>query len=262
VGVITEGLVRGDVTRPTVPVNGFTKGGVIVRVGTTGVGATNAAPTPKLPISRDPSGIPVLEADPTAVGDVACVPKNDAPKAAEVLEPIELQAPTTVEGTGSGSLALKRDVAADEVPPMEVVPPRPPPSKLEKAKFSAVIPGLDVLRPEHPIVPGEPSVVGDIVGVPDRVGEMDVGTLKPPGLSSRDPKGMPVGPTVAPGVRIPGIPVGPTVESGDVIPIAGVVVVLTCARLGPLGKTAAVVMAINKRAVVSLYWMRIDFTVV
>ena len=155
------------VIRAEVPVNGFRKGGVIVSVGTTGVGATNAAPTPKLAISRDPSGIPVLPAVPMAVGDVGNTPEVAMiDEAEEALEAIELQLFTTVAGVDvdvTADMAAPEvpltvpdevppmDVSPDEVPPMDVTAPRPPPSKLEKVEVSAVIPGVVVPRPEHPI---------------------------------------------------------------------------------------------------------------
>jgi hypothetical protein len=223
-----------------VPVNGLTEGDVIESVGTTGTAAINAALIPKLLISRDPSGIPTLVDDPMTVGDMASVPEDDMIEADDVLEAIELQLLNTVVGVGSADEVPPMDMVPDEVPPVDVVPFRPPTPKLEKVEVSAVIPGLDVPKPEHPMLPREL----DVIGVLDAMGR-----LKPPGLSWRAPKGIPVGPTVASG----DVPKAPAVASEDVIPIAGVVVVLTCARLGPLGISVAIVMAINNRVVVSLY---------
>jgi hypothetical protein len=99
---------------------------------------------------------------------------------------------------------------------------------------SAVIADSDVGAVEQPAplmeLSGdtEPAVV---------VGEIEIVVLKPPGLSSTEPSG---------------IPVGPTVVRGDVAPMAGGVAVVTCAKPGPLGNSVETVMAISKPAILSL----------
>ena len=118
-GVVRDGVVREGVTRAEVPVNGLAEGDVIESVGIVGIGATNAALTPKLPSSIDPSGIPVLVADPMAVGDITGAPED------KVLEAIELQLLNTVVGVGSADEVPPMDMVPDEVPPMDVVPLRP-----------------------------------------------------------------------------------------------------------------------------------------
>jgi len=79
---------------------------------------------------------------------------------------------------------------------------------------------------EHAALPVEPSVMG----------------LRPPELSSTEPIG---------------IPAGPTAERGEAIPIAGGAgAAATCARPGPLRRSAVIVTAINRRAVASLCTLR------
>jgi hypothetical protein len=99
----------------------------------------------------------------------------------------------------------------------------PPPSNEEA---DPALPELGVATPEHAALPIEPDTVG----------------LKPPELSSTAPNGIPVGST---GAR------------GEVAPIAGEGAMLTCAKLGPLWKSATIVMAINKRVFVSTCSFRI-----
>ncbi|WP_254016568.1 hypothetical protein [Mesorhizobium escarrei] len=87
---------------------------------------------------------------------------------------------------------------------------------------------------------------------PDVVAELDV--VKPPGSSSTAPRGIPTG-LVPTGLRGE-----PTAERGEVIPIAGVVV-LTCAKPGPL-KNSAIAMAISKIGIAISCSFRIGTTVV
>jgi hypothetical protein len=159
-----------------------------------------------------------------AVDGIAGAPEDDT------LEVVESQLPNTVESVGS----------ADETPLVDVVPFTPPPSKLENVDVNAAIAEADVGVSEQPAPPVELNVVGEL----DVVGELGVAALKPPGSSSTAPKG---------------IPVGAVAVRGDVVPIAGGVAVLTCARLGPLGNSADTVAAINKPAILSLRSFRIGF---
>jgi hypothetical protein len=183
------------------------------------VGSPIIGLTPKLLISAEPSGIPTrVDDDPVAVDGIAGAPEDD------MLEVVESQLPNTAESVGS----------AGEIPFVDVVPFTPPPSKLEKVDVSPAAADADVGTSEQPAPPVELNVVG----------ELDIGELKPPGLSSTEPKG---------------IPVGAVAVRGDVVPIAGGVTVLTCARLGPLGNSADTVAAINKPATLSLRSFRIGF---
>lgn len=167
--VLPQGLVRTEV-----PAGTLTAGDVIDNVGTVGAGATSAALIPKLLSSVDPSGIATLvDDDPMEVGIAA-----DEPVVA--LKAVELH----VLPTAVGVIAFPDP---DEVPPVDVVPPMPPPSNV-------VIPEFAVGEVEQVMLLSEPR------------------GLKPPGLSSTAPNG---------------IFVGATGVSGDVVPIAGVMIVLT-----------------------------------
>jgi hypothetical protein len=84
-----------------------------------------------------------------------------------------------------------------------------------------VLPEPDIPVEEHAAPPVEPSAMG----------------LRPPELSSTEPMGTPA---------------GPTAERGEATPIAGEAGAPTCARLGPLRRSAAIVTAINRRALASL----------
>jgi len=106
----------------------------------------------------------------------------------------------------------------------------------------------EALRALFDLVPPQATVLrdGQEVSIPSsevQVGEIVV--LKPPGLISTEPRG---------------IPVGPTVVSGDVAPMAGGVAVITCAKLGPLGNSVETVMAISKPAIPGLWSFRIGIT--
>jgi hypothetical protein len=87
-------------------------------------------------------------------------------------------------------------------------------------------PEPDIPVEEHAALPVEPSAMG----------------LKPPELSSTEPIGTPAGPTAA---------------RGEATPIAGEAGAPTCAGLGPLRRSAAIVKAINRRALASSFFFRI-----
>lgn len=194
------------------------------------VGRPSSGLTPRLPISSEPSGMPT-RLDVVAV--VVAMPEGALDVVAQLLN--------TVESVG---FADEIPPTADDVAPAVafVVPPTPPPSKLDRVESSAVIADSDVGAVEHPAPPmelsgdTEPAVV---------VGEIEIVVLKPPGLISTEPRG---------------IPVGPTVVSGDVAPMAGGVAVITCAKLGPLGNSVETVMAISKPAIQGLWSFRIGIT--
>ncbi len=115
-----------------------------------------------------------------------------------------------------------------------VVPLTPPPSKVE---------AFNVPVGEHAALPA-------LVATPTVVGP------RPPGLTPTAPMGMPIGPAGAVGVN--GLPVGPGGVRGEVGNGPGVAVTL-CARLGPPSESVAIVTAISKRAVGSLWSSRIEF---
>jgi hypothetical protein len=217
--VVTDvrGLGAGSAT------SGLVTGSKLVVVGRPIIGLT-----PRLPISSDPSGMPTRVAV-VAVGDVAVMPED-------VLDVVG-QLPNTVDSV---------DVAT-ELPVVDVVPLTPPPSKPDKVEVNAVIADVDVGAVEQPA----PPVGLNADSAPDIVGEVEIVVLKPPGLSSTEPRGMPVGPSV-----------GATVVRGDVAPIAGDVAVLTCAKLGPLGNSADIIVAIKRAVILGLWSFRMDFTAV
>jgi hypothetical protein len=129
------------------------------------------------------------------VGDVIAAPDDEV---------VEVQLPNTVESVEP----VAEVPVADTVPFMDVVPFTPPPSKLEKVEVNAAIPEADDVALGQPTPPPELNDGSE----PGVVGEIDIVVLKPPGLSSTEPKG---------------IPVGATVVRGDVVPIADGVAVLT-----------------------------------
>jgi hypothetical protein len=100
----------------------------------------------------------------------------------------------------------------------DVIPIMPPPSNVD---VEPALPEPDIATEEHAALPDGPSIVG----------------LRPPGLSSTEPIGMPT---------------GPTAESGEAIPIAGVAGAPTCAWLDPRWRSAAIATAIDRRTIVSL----------
>jgi hypothetical protein len=164
----------------------------------------------------------------------------DAPPAA-----VELQALDIGEAVVEVGAARFPDVIPLMPPPsnVDIEPafPEPdiPPSKVDiepaipepdipapTVDVEPAIPEPDIPTEEHAALPVEPSVMG----------------LRPPGLSSTEPIG---------------IPAGPTAERGEAIPIAGEAGAPTCARLGPLRRSAAIVKAINRRALASSCFFRI-----
>ena len=146
------------------------------------------------------------------------------------------QEPNSVEAVG----------LVDNGPNVDVDPKMPALLKLEKVEVSPAteevgareLGARTLIQFEVPTVPTEP-IMPNVLGItaPPAV---DAGPAKPPGLSSRAPRGMPVGPT--------GLGSGPNVERGEVAPNVGVVVGMTCARLGTLG-SADIIMVSNRPAI-------------
>ncbi len=154
----------------------------------------------------------------------------------------------------------------DDGPNADVDPKTPALGKLEKVELTPATEEVGarelgvrtLIQLAMPTVPGElivPRVLG--VSAPDTV---DIGDAKPPGLSSRAPRGMPDGPTeLGSEPNVPrGMPVGPTelgsepnVERGEVGAKVGIVFGMTCARLDTLG-SADIIMAINRPVILRI----------
>jgi hypothetical protein len=193
--------------------------GVTATVGDTLIIGTAAAElTPRLPISKDPNGIPVRATPPGVMGVVEVGVDDEV----TLLEPEphipDIPAVSSIPEVVDTPDVLKRlaeleipDVDAPDIAALPAVPvPIPPPSKL------AVDPNIDdgeVPTVEHAV----PLVVLGIEIVP----VTPVGTgLSPAEVISVEPSGMPVGPTDVPGLS----------PSGEVAPRLGVVgIAPTCA---------------------------------
>jgi hypothetical protein len=175
---------------------------------------------------------------PTLLGDGPAVIDGvvDVPPAA-----VELQALEIVEVVA----AILPDVIPLVPPPskVDVEPALPepgiPPSKVDiepalselgipmpTVDIEPVLTELDIPAEEHAALPAESSAIG----------------LRPPELSSTEPIGTPA---------------GPTAERGEAIPIAGKAGPPTCVRPGPLCRSAAIVTAINRRALAGSCSLRI-----
>ncbi len=187
------------------------------------VGTAAAEPTPRLPISTDPNGIPVRAAPPGVVGDVGVddeamlfEPEPHIPDNPEVSS-----IPEVVDIPDEVDIADVAALAGAAVPT-----PIPPPSKL------AVDPNIDdgaVPMVEHVVL-----LLG-IAIVP--VASPGAG-LTPGDAISVEPRGMPVGETAEP-VPIP---------SGEVAPMVGVglAIPLTCAMATLHRTSTGMTAATNK----------------
>jgi hypothetical protein len=203
-----DGMVGNDGVAPNV----LTVGDTVI------VGTAAAELTPRLPISNDPSGIPVRATPPGAVGAVEVGVDDEA----TLLEPAphipDIPAVSSIPEVVDIPDVLKRaveleipDIDAPDIAELPVAPvPIPPPSKL------AVDPNIDV--GEVPTV--EHAVPLAVLGI-EIVPVTPVGTgLSPAEVISVEPRGMPVGATGVPGLR----------PSGEVAPGVGVVgIAPTCA---------------------------------
>jgi hypothetical protein len=110
------------------------------------------------------------------------------------------------------------------VQPLDVVPPVPPPS------YTELEPDMPVVEPM--LEPVEPHVLASTGDAPDVVG------LTPGDASSVAPRGIPTGPTLAPGP----MPSGDVIPSGD--PVA-------CARAEPQPSSAATTVAHARRLIMA-----------
>jgi len=241
-------VVVGEVVGETVGIVGTSElGPIVLTVGNTlGTGAAGVELTPRLPISKDPNGIPVRAPPPGVVGEVDV----GADDAARLLEPEPhipdvpdvSSVPEDPEDIGISDVT---DVAGDvDVADVAVVPefaalagaavpiPIPPPSKL------AVDPNIsegEVAAVEHAVA----LVVVGIAIVP----VTPVGTGLTPGeVISVAPSGIPVGEPAEP-IATP---------SGEVAPMIGVGVTVpsnwpsTCAMATLLTNSAGTTAAINE----------------
>jgi hypothetical protein len=188
---------------------------------TAGAGTLSIGLDPESPSSVEPSGIPTLMDDGPASTDGVV---GVADTALEVAEP---QMPD-IEGV---------EVIDDPV----VVALTPPPSKVD---IDPALPELDTPPSNVAIDAPLPAIFVPVLEQAELPPETDIGELKPPGLSSTAPNGTPAGPA---GAR------GEVAMGGEAV--------LTCAELGSAGRSVAVVMAMTKRAIVDLLWLRIGFTV-
>lgn len=245
IGGVTVGTVGASGVGPTKPVTGAT-----VIVGTAGT-----ALTPRLPISKDPSGIPVCATPPGVVGvvDVGVdedvmllepephIPDNPAVSiVSEVVEtvavPMMLDDVDDPDDASAPAIAVLLGIAAlpavIAVAGVAVPIPIPPPSKF------AVDPNMDdgaVPTVEHAV----PLAVLGIVIVP----VTPVGNGLSPGEEiSVAPSGIPVGVTDV--LRL--------IPSGEVAPRVGVVAIAPTCALAPLQVRLAVSAAAIKENLMRL----------
>src|SRR5216683_1815389 len=225
--VVGDETVSGDVTVGIVGTNG-----AIPTVGNTLIVGTAAAElTPRLPISKDPNGIPVRAPPPGVVGDVDVGVDDEAtllePEPHIPDNPVVSNIPEVVDipdDIDVPDIAVPPDVAA--VAGVAAPTAVPPPSKLAA---DPNIPDGEVPKVEHVVLlPGIAVVLIEPVGI----------GLTPGDAISVAHIGIPVGETVEP-VAMP---------SGEVAPIVrvGVAIPLTCAMATLLAKSAGSTAAINE----------------
>ncbi|MET3905800.1 hypothetical protein ABID59_000121 [Bradyrhizobium sp. S3.3.6] len=226
-GVTTEADAAGGVT---IGIAGRIGARLPVTSGTAGVGSSAAELTPRLPISVEPKGSPVLELPPAVVGTVEVGPED----AAMLLEP-EPHMPDMPAVSSAPEIGLcivvidigevvpiPDDVDAAVLPtsPVAGVDPAiaiPPPSYVDVEPY---IPLGEDPRVEHAV-----PVVG-VAMLPLTIGA----GLRPAEGSSVAPRPIPSGEIAAPAV-LPRGEVIPTVGVGRAIPV-------TCAIAPPSAKKA------------------------
>jgi hypothetical protein len=217
-------VVVGEVVGETVGIVGTDElGTALPTMGNTlGSGTAGMELTPRLPISKDPNGIPVRAAPPGVVGDVD-VGLEDAVMLFEPdphIPDITDVSNTPVDPVLTGMSDVIEDVevpdAAAALVGAAVPAPIPPPSKLA---VDPNIPDGEVAIIEHAVLP---LVVGIVI-----VPVTPVGTgLTPGDVISVAPNGIPVGDPPEPAAT----------PSGEVAPIVGVGATVpsncssTCAR--------------------------------
>jgi hypothetical protein len=234
-----------EVVGESVGVVGITgDGAAILRVGNTlGTGTPGVELTPRLPISKDPNGVPVRATPPGAVGkvdvgadDTARLPEPephipDIPDVSSIPEDPELIGISDVTDVAADAdIAVVPEFAA--VAGIAVPIPNPPPSKLAlEPNISAG--GVATVGQAVLVV-----VVG-IVIVP--VAPAGSG-LTPEELISVEPSGSPVG-EPAPPIAMPSGEVAPTVGVGVTVPTN---CPSTCATAKLPTKSAGRTAAMNK----------------
>jgi len=230
---VGDETVSGDVTVGIVGTNG-----AIPTVGNTLIVGTAAAElTPRLPISKDPNGIPVRAPPPGVVGDVDVGVDDEAtllepephipdnPVVSSIPEVVDIPDVADIpDDIDVPDIAVAPDVAA--VAGVAAPTAVPPPSKLA---VDPNIPDGEVPKVEHVVLlPGIAVVPIEPVGI----------GLTPGDAISVAPIGIPVGETVEP-VAMPSGEVAPIVGVGEAIP-------LTCAMATLLTKSAGSTAAINE----------------
>lgn len=235
-GDVIVGIVGTNVVLPTV-------GKTLI------VGTAAAEPTPRLPISVDPNGIPVRAAPPGVVGDVDVGVDDEAmllepephipdmPEVSSIPEVVDIpdvdDIPDDIPDVPD--VGVVADIAA--VAGVEDPTATPPPSKLvvdpnivdgavPNVEHVALLPGIESV----PVTMGVGLIPGEAISV--------------------EPRGIPVGETAEPVVM----------PSGEVAPMVGVglAIPLTCAKARLPTKSAGTTAAINGNfiGILSLEWRR------
>jgi hypothetical protein len=172
-------------------------------------------------------------------GTVELIPKFVTVGAGMATSPLVPGSVISVEPSGTPTrLDVDAAVPTGAIPPeleepQELAPLVPPPSKVESDPALGM-PTLDVPAGDVPLVDmPELKLLEPDMPEPAMLVDMPAPTQpavgpKPPGLTWTAPIG---------------IPVGPAAPSGDVVPIAGALVVVDWAKLGPLDKSIAMIVA-------------------
>jgi hypothetical protein len=229
--VVGEEIVDGDVT---VGIVGIT--GAAPRVGNTPIVGTAAAElTPRLPISVDPSGIPVRAPPPGVVGDVGV---DDE---VTLLEP-EPHIPDDPDVSSIPEVVDVPDVA--DIPDDVDIPDV---AALAGAALPTAIPPPSKLVVDPNIVDGAVPNVEHVVPL-FVLGVIDVPVTPGIGLTSGEatsvaPNGIPVGPT-AEFVVMPSGEVAPMVGVGATIPVTCAMAALQTKRAGRTAATNANFMGV------------------
>jgi hypothetical protein len=147
-----------------------------------GVGTSGAALSPPLPISTEPSGIPVRGEPPGDMGDVAALPVALVPQAADIAALPGSDVPVPIPIPPPSKLVLEPDIPDDWLP------------VVEQLVLLPVIP-IEVVPVGAGLSPGDASPVapmGTPVGATAVPGAMPNGEVAPiPGV------GLPIPPTCA-----------------------------------------------------------------
>jgi hypothetical protein len=153
-----------------------------------------------------------------------CAPATAALQALGIVEVVAARFPDAIGFTPPPSkVDIEPALPIPDVPtPTVDIEPAPTEPDVPAPAADIAVWELGIAMDGHAATPVAPSVIG----------------LRPPGLSSTEPIG---------------IPVGPTEPRGEVAPIAGNAGAPTCASPGLLSRSAASVMAIGTHVVANLY---------